>query len=352
MVEEIIWKQEGNKIYFNYNNTEIYWIMPEDYKLENTHIDLLHLAEILLLSPFEGYKHLTEKYKNTFSRKFGEKNSLSFSTGVDSTAAMLLLPNDTILSYHYRDYPSRIDHSNAMRFIKYLKSNNRDVLVIPSNHEKIRTFNGLHEGFSTDFACLVHLVLLADYLNLKSISTGMVLESAYLKFGNCYQNFNKTEYYLKFKELFEKCGLYLNYPTAGLSEIITNNIVNNSEYKDLAYSCLRAFNGCKECYKCYRKQLLNGNILPMNRETDIFISKRPPKMAVSIIYACQKSNLFLPQLEEYMDMDLNFLERYYNPYLSLNNPETSITLINRLNKYGIKPMSLDEENKLREINII
>ena len=99
----------------------------------------------------------------------------------------------------------------------------------------------------------------------------------------------------------------------------------------------------KECYKCYRKQLLNGNILPMNRETDIFISKRPPKMAVSIIYACQKSNLVLPQLEEYMDMDLNFLERYYNPYLSLNNPETSITLINRLNKYGIKPMSLDEE---------
>jgi hypothetical protein len=348
-MNDIIWKQVGNRISFNYKELEIYFDMPDGYKLEDTHIDLLHLAEIILLSPWD--EEIINRYKDTFTRKFGIHNSLSFSTGADSTAAMLLLPDSTLLSYHYRDFKSGLVHDNALRFINKLKEENKDVLVIPSNHELIRTLHGLPVGFSTDFACLVHLVLLADYLHLKSISTGMVLESAYLGYGDKFRMFNNIEYRNKWKQLFESCGLYLNYPTAGLSEIITTKIVQSSKYKDYAYSCLRKLDGCNNCYKCFRKNLLNGENPIINNETMTFISKRPPKMAVSIIYACQKNNIILEPLKEYMDMDLSFLERYYGEYLELNDNSISDFLKNKLKEYGIENMTSGDIIKLQQIDI-
>ena len=40
----------------------------------------------------------------------------------------------------------------------------------------IRTLSGKQVGFVTDYACAVHVILLADYYNLDSIATGMPLE--------------------------------------------------------------------------------------------------------------------------------------------------------------------------------
>ena len=60
----IEWKQEGNKIYFNYKDKEIYFIMPDGFKLENTHPDLLKLCEYFMFSPW--YETIGD-YK--FSRK-------------------------------------------------------------------------------------------------------------------------------------------------------------------------------------------------------------------------------------------------------------------------------------------
>lgn len=361
MTNKIEWKQEKvsrenvnyNRIYFKYKGTEIYFLMPEDYDLNSTRIDLLHLAEILLLSPFKE-TDLIEKYRNTFTRNFGNNNSLSFSTGVDSTAAMLLLPSDTILAYHRRDFESLLIHDNADRFINYLKDKGKDVIVVPSNHEIIRTFHELPNGFSTDFACLAHLVLLADYLDLKSISTGMILEATYLRKGNSYRDLNNSEYFLKYNELFTKCGLHLYYPTAGLSEVLTTQLVEGSEYADYAQSCLRKLGGCNNCYKCYRKQMLRGNPISMNRETQKFISYRPPKVLTSMVYACQKARVILPELFNYMSMDLTFLERYYPKYLDLNDTgdsEIKEYLENKLKEFGIKPMTNSDITKLKKFDV-
>ena len=47
----------------------------------------------------------------------------------------------------------------------------------------IRTLSGKQVGFVTDYACAVHVILLADYYNLDSIATGMPLENSYLWHG-------------------------------------------------------------------------------------------------------------------------------------------------------------------------
>ena len=339
----IVWKQEKNKIFFKYLGKEIYFIVPDDFKLENTHKDILKLIEILLLSPWHK-----ELLNYNFTRKKGKKIGLSMSTGVDSTAAMLLLPSDTICSYLYRDFESEIKHDNALRFIKESK---QKIHLIKSNHELIRTNYGLMKGFSTDLACMAHLILLADYFDLGYIANGMVLESAYLRKGYEYRDFNNSSYWKKWSKIFKDCGLELILPTAGLSEVITNKIVMNSYYKNLAYSCLRKFNGCNNCYKCYRKKMLNGKQLDMNRETEIALKKRPPKMASSIIYAMNKYNFKIKELNEFKEMDFSFLEKYYDYSFKLMDEKIGKFIKNKLQEFNINKMEKQDIIKLKEIDL-
>ena len=77
------------------------------------------------------------------------------------------MPNDTILAYHRRDFDSRLNHTNADRLIcKIEETLDRKVIQVSSNHEKIRVFEGQPIGFSSDYAAGVHLILLADQLDL------------------------------------------------------------------------------------------------------------------------------------------------------------------------------------------
>lgn len=308
------WKQRLNKLILEWSEQETYWIMPPGYSLENTSPALLRLAETILFYPWD-------KSTADFSerREVGSYHSLSLSTGVDSVAAMLLMPKDTYLAYHKRDFSSQLIHDNADRFIQAC---DRNILVVHSNHEKIRTNWNLNIGFSTDFACCVHLVLLADYLDLKSISVGTILESAYMArqvengevINYKFRDFKETDYYKTWSKLFLHAGLQLTFPTIGLSEVLTNKLVQNSAYKELAQSCLRKLGGCNRCYKCYRKNLLNGNQLQMNSETEKFV-KPPPKMGAPLIWAMNKWGFQIKGLDRYKDLDLNFLEYYYRDYL-------------------------------------
>ena len=81
-----------------YNETEIWFEMPKDWKFEETHPDLFKLAEFVLLSPYEPT--ILDGWKP--SRKAGLRPGLAFSAGIDSTAAMCLMPENTLLFYHER----------------------------------------------------------------------------------------------------------------------------------------------------------------------------------------------------------------------------------------------------------
>ena len=183
------WYQEAERLWLRHPWGWVYWDMPEGFALEDTPSSLLHLALEVLLSPWVPE---VKRWK-PIERKAGRGLALSYSGGIDSTAALLLLPDETILSYHLRDFVSMLDHSIPKRTFQALKEKmERNVLCVPSNHERIRMFHNLSCGFSTDNAAGVHLILLADYLGLRGIAFGTPIDNTWLKSGRKYRDFSES----------------------------------------------------------------------------------------------------------------------------------------------------------------
>jgi len=340
----IDWKQEGNKVYFDFKGTEIFFYMPEDFKLEKTHPDLLKLAEYFMFYPW--YDVLGD-YK--FSRKRGKEFGLSFSTGVDSTAISLLYPEAKLVYIERFGIEKRLlNQDNAFRMIENM---DKKVIVVKSNLELIRTHFGLQIGYPTALGMGVPTILLADYLDLGILSYGKVMDDQYFPKG-FFQDY--TEDYFKRQELLESAGLLGFYPAVGCSEVITTEIVDNSKYKDLSFSCIRGEGGkgCNNCYKCFRKNMLRGKEYNINKETVTYTSKEVPKMATSLLYAFKKRNadLSILNLEYLKDLDVSMLNKVYSEAYSSYTKELQDDLFKRLKLLGFELMSKEEEETMKKLN--
>lgn len=283
------WRQDGSKLIFSAADVEIFFEMPKDWSLEETHEDLFRTAHYVLTSPWED--GILDDWIP--SRQPGWRPGLAFSGGVDSVASMLLMPQDTVLVYNRRNgFSSGLDHTNADRLFKHmLETLGRPVLQVPSNHEVIRKAYGKSVGFSTDYACAVQVILLADYLQLDSFATGMPLENTYLFHGHRYRNFGTSWFWRHHSEIFNNIGLSIYQPVAGCSEVINQHIVAQNGLLDYAQSCLRSdIPGvpCGACWKCFRKNTLAGHEFKFSKEIDTFLQKRPLKQAASTLYSIQK----------------------------------------------------------------
>ena len=320
------WHFESGRLWLTYKDLEIWFEMPKEWKFEETHPDLFKVSEFVLLSPYEP--NILENWEP--SRRPGIRPGLAFSAGVDSTAAMCLMPDRTLLFYHERSgIDSIMNHENANRFINHLiEEEGRPVIRVKSNHEISRTIGGKSPGFTTDYACAVHVILLADHYDLDSVATGMPLENSYLFHGQTFRNFEETHFWKKHSKLFDSIGLPIYQPVMGCSELVNRNIVDLHGYGGFAQSCLRAPAGtsCGRCWKCFRKNTLIGNPFQMSNEISTFLSKKPLKMAASTIYSIQKLQergladeilLDHEHIKELIDMDVSFLEGYYPPSLEL-----------------------------------
>jgi len=321
------WKLEGSKLMFRWGGSEIFFHLPQGWAIENTHEDLFRLAHYVLVAPWDN--SVLEGWEP--SRKPGWRPGLAFSGGVDSAAAMALMPSSTVLVYNERSAIQGIlDHTNAIRFFDHLKSSeNREVVRVKSNHESLRTRDGKMPGFSTDYACAVQVILLADYFGLDSVGTGMPLENSYLWHGYKHRDFSESWFWNHYGELFRKVGLDLYQPVAGCSEIINLEIVNKIGYGGWAQSCLRSKKGgevCGKCWKCFRKNSLLGIPFNYTGEIEKFLEKRPLKQAASTLYAIQKNRISkdgvdvvskIEDLRDLLDMDFDWMERYYAPSLEL-----------------------------------
>lgn len=342
----IEWKQEGNKLYFNFKDTEIYFIMPEGFKLENTHKDLLKLAEYFMFSPW--YETLGE---HKFSRQRGKNFGLSFSTGVDSTAVALLYPYAKLV-YIERDNITwgQLNQDNAFRMIKQM---DKPVTIIKTNFELIPTFFDEQVGYPTPIGMGVPVILLADYLDLGILSYGKVLDDQYFPDG-IFRDFTKG--YKRQQELILNSGMVGFYPVVGCSEVITTDIVDKSKYKDISISCIRGKDGipCSTCFKCFRKRLLRHQGVWINEETMRYTSKKFPKMATSLLYAMKKYNVDLKLLNmEYLkDKDVSMLNKIYTPAYNEYPNEMVMDLLERLHKLGYKNMSKEEEEILKNLNFV
>lgn len=316
------WRQEGNRVILETEYEEIYFDMADDFSLMRTSQDLLRAVEHVLLWQWD--KEINAGWIP--SRRPGNRPSLSFSGGVDSTAAMCLMPDNTLLCYLKRDFKSMIDHTNALLFIESLENQGREVAIIPTNHEILRTHHGLNPGFSTDYACMAQLILSADFFDLDAVGTGMPLENAYLFHGSKYREFSGSWFWKRYGPMFRYLGIPLYQPVAGCSEILSNRIVSDAGYSELAFSCLRSSVPgvtCQKCWKCFRKNIFNGKSWSLSREISKFLKKKPLKQGISTLRALQiaNENGELPSeatgYVQLMEEDLEFLDFHHAPALEL-----------------------------------
>ncbi len=320
--------QEGSRVWFRYPEGYVFWDMPSDYDLQSTHPALLCLIAEVLLSPWIS----SSKDPLPKGRTLGERASLSFSAGTDSTAAAAVMGDSTLLGYHRRSFDSMLDHRNAERLINHLNSTGeREVLSISSNHELIRTNHGKPVGFSTDFACASHLLLLADHFDLGAIGFGMPIDNTYLWKGRKFRKFEETQYYTYWTKRFAQAGLDLLFPIASISEAGALMIVKQTSWLEHLNSCMRGdgVNGCGRCWKCFHK---NG---PLGRPFDItsseiqtFLNKRPMPTATHALWALQIMNQEnqVPDLSHLFTSDLSWWAQVYPPAYNLlpNRWRTSI----------------------------
>lgn len=321
------WRLNNSRLIFTWRKQSIFFEMPEDWTIEGTHEDLFRLAHYVLVSPWDN--SVLEGWLP--SRKAGWRPGLAFSGGIDSAAALALMPSSTVLIYNERTgIKGKLNHTNALRFFEELKSSEqREVIRIKSNHESIRMHDGKMPGFSTDYACAVQVILLADYFGLDSIGTGMPLENTYLWHGYKYRDFSKSWFWRHHGKLFSDVGLALYQPVAGCSEIINMKICEEKGWLGWAQSCLRSNipgEVCGKCWKCFRKNSLLGVPYTLKGEIETFLSKRPLKQAASTLYSMQKGGLskegievndLFDDLKPLLEKDLTFLEKHYPPALEL-----------------------------------
>ena len=172
-----------------------------------------------------------------------------------------------------------LNHGLAERqFPVWEKSFNRKILQIPSNHELLRTNLGKNIGFSTDFAAGVHLILLADLLDLGTIGFGTPLDNTWLSKGRTYRKFSESKYWEKWKSSFLHSGLNLEFPINHISEAGALIICENSGFIDSINSCLRgnSIEGCGRCWKCFHKNgPLGRKVVFESKEIQTFISTIP-----------------------------------------------------------------------------
>jgi hypothetical protein len=351
------WRQQGRLLLFDALTRTVRFNMPLGWTIQDTHPDLFRLAHYLLTSPWEqgvlnGWIPTREK---------GWRFSLSYSAGVDSHACLELMPKNTVVMYHERvGFKSALNHTNALEMLDALQDDGYAVVRIESNHEQIRFDRGKSPGFSTDLAVGVHAVLMADFFGFSGVAFGTPLENSFLFHGHTGRDFLNSKYWIHHKSIFEKAGLDLILPTAGLSELINLKITEHSKHGSLAQSCLRSnVQGatCGACWKCFRKNSLRGDVVKISDEVHQFLNKEPLKQAASTIFALQqirkrRPKLLVPysHLEPLMNLETDWLNRHHPQSDRFVPEEMRPSYVEKLEKFS-SPMTDNERIFLETLEL-
>ena len=348
------WYQEDSRIWFRFPDGWVFWEMPDDFELTNTHPSLLILSMNILLKPYK----IRYDVDTSSSRPYGNNTGLSYSGGIDSTAAAMVLPEDTVLAYHERSFPSMLNHELAGRiFERWEQDFGRKVIRIPSNHEIIRSSVDLPIGFSSDFAAGVHLVLLSDYLDLKTISFGTPIDNTWLKKGATYRDFSATTYWIRWREYFNHAGLNLEFPINHISEAGAMKICMNSKFIDVLDSCLRGdgVSGCGRCWKCFNKNGPLGRKIEFNsHEIQTYLNRTPMPTAMHALWSIQSQRLEdkVPHWQHKLTESLEWWEEYYPPGLDLIGEPLRNHVEERTKQFLLpmqKPYPLEQVNLYPEL---
>ncbi|VXD14064.1 hypothetical protein PL8927_270241 [Planktothrix serta PCC 8927] len=395
---KITWTQEDNIVYLHLNNDKFYFEAPEGYQINEVDHEVKELAIFHLLwymgyfekiGAYEYPSHIHNKINKPLR---GQNIGLAFSNGNDSCASLLCLPADqTIPIYCCRDFSKESSvkviqqilnkskapfniciedcvnyNYNALRFMEKAKIKN--LKIVKTDFELIRPYILNNEnknysyGFHSGIGYSAIIILLSQFYNIGHIALGGIMESVFLGTGHRFidvidKKRKGESLFIRWHRIYKAYGYNFFYPLGGCSEVITTKIINQSPFKGTACSCNRKIendkNYCENCFKCFRNLGMQGKLINYNLSWGSVLYKFPLKMATSSTYAAQKCGYTNEFLEQYKDIDLSYLEKYYTPYLEEENniidmvPNTFREYVkNKLQEYGIKPMNENDINKL------
>jgi hypothetical protein len=261
--------------------------VPPGFSADDWHPDLEALLALLVYGPFTRSEFsvsrgvsraFSEAVLASFKRRLSPvdasleprtspspgRAALAFSGGVDSTAALALLPEDAVPIFMHRVLPdgaatrSLYRPDAALRSCADVQRSGYDVQVIDTTMEYAR----LPVGFAVDWTNAAGAILLADHLGLGSVSFGMVAESAFFIGHPRFSELATRSVYAGWAPLFEVVGVPISLPTSGLSEVVTSKIASAHAFQWTAQSCVRgtADQPCMNCFKCFRKRILDARI--------------------------------------------------------------------------------------------
>ncbi len=347
-------------------DNEVHLLLPQDCRVDDIHPDLLALSALLLVLPWIGHaltlgRGVSEHFAQVVEEDLGVhlhpvdtalptrsapgngRPGLAFSGGVDSTAALSVMPPDThsvfleqsAFSHRQasRQKNSLYKKDAALHACKELSGVGRSVDVLPCDLELIRD----PVGFPVDLSNAAPLLCIADERGLDSVGWGTIAESAYRIGATGFTDYAERRTLTRWRRIFETVALPIFNAVAGVSEVGTSIIVRESPYGPLAQSCIRGRIGqpCGRCWKCFRKSLLDSALSghwPSNRQLDVmfagsevrlYLNKIPLKHEDVLTYALGRYEgthplmLALKRKVRGGEVDVDWLERWYQPSLDL-----------------------------------
>ncbi len=292
---------------------------------------------------------------------------LAFSGGSDSSAALAVLPPDTLACFMNRLPPpdgqpaGPFSTSAQLHACEVLARQGWPVVVASSDVVHVRQ----PVGFTTDWVNAAPLLLMAEAERIDSVGWGLNSHAAYLIGHVRYVDWAARQED-RWGSLFAAAGLPMANAVAGLSNVCTASIVHRWEHGDLVQSCQFGDVGrpCGACWKCFRARLLHGALTgdwPADSEIDALASSKQSRRILTQ-FPIQNENAVAWALRSYRGShpllrqlvvrtradrsDLGWLERFYGPSLDLVGEPHREVLRERLGGY-LEPMTAVDEERMR-----
>lgn len=361
------WRQDGTRVVCASVYGEHWAEMPAGWRLDAVHPAALAAAEWLIYGAVDrqafGVRPAPPVPEPGERRAPGRTTLLSYSIGTDSTAAMTLLPDDTIGYYCRRAYDSYLSATGAEIALPSPEPWERrlaglgNVIPIPTTFEQVRLAGGGRHGFAHNFGYAAIGLLLADHLDAGVLAFGSVLEQVFLRSGNLFADVVAIpgSSFHSLRRPLEAAGLFTALPTAGCSEVLTSRISDTGRFAGVAISCPRPGPGgapCGTCFKCFRKLRIEGraDVPPPDPGVLKLLEKYPLKSATSVVYGAQRAGFRHPALDAYEDVELDLLERYFDYAIDhMLPPHLREHARRQLAALGIEPMTDEDDLRLRTI---
>jgi len=321
------WSLEGTTLYYREGEIELYWRMPDGFSLPSN--ALLSLAEAVLFAPY-GRKVEIEPARRDYARRSG-RVAVAYSGGVDSTAAVQLLPG-ALPIYTQVEAAGLHVLENALLAVEEVGG-----IAIESNYDILPLAFDRRKGFFGFAGFTVTSILLADHLNIHTVADGNIIDAMYLAgphgHGTKYKRVDRTSELA----MFERAGLRYCAPCAGLTEVSTDRIARGFKY---AMGCMRGSGGkpCLNCMKCFRKGAIRGELIPSNPETEKVLAKDPIKAVCGLLWAVENRGLSHPMLDR-LKKDISWVDKWYPRSIEFIPIDLRDRFREQLAAYQIEPLA-------------